>query len=107
NIRVVMKDPNLRATTRSGYYPETGAEVDPAIDKNTKPKQQRANLQLDLSGALTTTIVYNGLNVKAVKAGEGTYAITVDDAGMTWGPNAAGVENAEATLAAGWYDAKG
>jgi VWFA-related protein len=106
NIRIVMKDPNLRATTRSGYYPESGAEVNPAVDKDTKPKQQRANLQLDLSGALTTTIAYNGLNVKAAKASDGTYAITVDDAGLTWGANAAGVESAEATLAAGWYDAK-
>jgi VWFA-related protein len=105
-IRVVMKDPNLRATTRDGYYQETVAETNPAIDKDAKPKQQRANLQLDLSGALTTTISYNGLGVKAAKAADGTYKITVDDAGLTWTPNTAGGETAEATLAAGWYDAK-
>jgi VWFA-related protein len=106
NIRVVMKDPNLRAVTRNGYYPETAAEVNPVLDKDEKPKQQKANLQLDLSGALTSTISYNGLNVKAIKAEGGTYRITVDDAGLTWAPNASGVDTAEATLAAGWYDAK-
>jgi VWFA-related protein len=106
NIRIVMKDPNLRATTRNGYYQETSAEANPVLDKDAKPKQQKANLQMDISGALTTQISYNGLNVKAVKASDGTYKITVDDAGLTWGANAAGVETTEATVVAGWYDAK-
>lgn len=107
NIRIVMKDPNLRATTREGYYPETAADANPVLDKDSKPKQQMANLQLDISGALTSTISYNGLNVKAVKAADGTYRIDVDAAGLTWRPDAKGVESAEATVAAGWYDAKG
>lgn len=29
NIQVVMKDPNLRATTRQGYFPETAADLNP------------------------------------------------------------------------------
>ncbi len=107
NIRIVMKNPNLRATTRDGYYQETAADANPVLDKDSKPKQQAANLQLDISGALTSTISYNGLNVKAAKAADGIYRITVDAAGLTWGPDAKGVESAEATLAAGWYDAKG
>jgi hypothetical protein len=106
NLRIVMKDPNLRATTRNGYYQETAAEANPVLDKDAKAKQQTANLKMEIAGALTTTISYNGLGVKAVKAGDGTYKITVDDAGLTWMPNAAGVESAEATLVAGWYDAK-
>ena len=106
NIRIVMKDPNLRATTRNGYYQETAAEANPVLDKEAKAKQQKANLEMEISSALTTTISYNGLGVKAVKAGDGTYKITVDDAGLTWAPDAAGVESAEATLVAGWYDAK-
>jgi VWFA-related protein len=106
-IRIVMKDPNLRATTRDGYYQETAADANPVNDKDSKPKQQMANLQLDISGALTSTISYNGLNVKAAKAADGAYRITVDAAGLTWGPDAKGVESAEATVAGGWYDAKG
>jgi len=107
NIRIVMKDPNLRATTRDGYYQETAADANPVNDKDSKPKQQMANLQLDISGALTSTISYNGLNVKAAKAADGTYRIAVDAAGLTWGPDAKGVDGAEATVVAGWYDAKG
>ena len=56
NIRIVMKDPNLRAMTRDGYYQETAADANPVNDKDSKPKQQLANLQLDISGALTSTI---------------------------------------------------
>jgi VWFA-related protein len=107
NIKIVMKDPNLRATTRDGYYPETAADANPVLDKDSKPQQQKANLQLDISGALTSTISYNGLNVKAAKVGDGTYKITVDDSGLTWGVDAKGVDSAEATVVAGWYDAKG
>ena len=39
--------------------------------------------------------------------GDGTYRVTVDAAGVTWGPDAKGVEGTEATVVAGWYDAKG
>ena len=107
NVRILLKDKNLRATTRDGYFPETTAEANPVLDKTAKPKQTRANLQMDLSGALTSTISYNGLSLSAVKVAEGTFRVKVEDNGLTWEPNAAGVDTAEATLAAGWYDAKG
>lgn len=105
-IRIVMKDPNLRATTRDGYYPDAAEATNAAIDKTTTAKQQRTNLQLDLSGALGSTISYNGLDVKAEKAGDGTYHVLVADAGLTWTQKTDGSETAEATVAAGWYDAK-
>lgn len=105
-IRIVMKDPNLRATTRDGYFPDATEKTNAAIDKATTPKQQKSNLQLDLSGALTSTISYNGLDVKAEKAGDGTYHITVADGGLSWTQKTDGTETAEATVAAGWYDAK-
>ena len=63
-IRIVMKDPSLHATTRAGYYPETAADLNPVFDKTMSAKQVAANLKLDLSAALTTTISYNGLNVR-------------------------------------------
>jgi VWFA-related protein len=105
NIKIVMKDPNFRAVTREGYYPESASD-NPVLDKELKPKQQRASLQLDLSGALTSTISYNGLDVTAVKAGKGVYRIKVADRGLTWTGDG-GAEHAEATLAAGFYNAKG
>jgi VWFA-related protein len=105
-IQIRMKDPSLHATTRDGYYPETAAQANPVLDKEIKPKQAKANLQLELSGALTSTISYNGLNITAAKSGDGVYRILVQDAGLSWTPSPEGGETAEATLAAGWYDAK-
>jgi VWFA-related protein len=107
-IRIVMKDPALRATTRDGYYPETAADLNPVLDKTMSAKQVAANLQLDLSAALTTTISYNGLSVTAAKADGGAYVIHVAEGGIGWSdPGADGAQHAEATVAAGWYDSKG
>jgi len=108
NIRIVMKDPDLRATTRDGYFPESAGDLNPVVDKTMAAKQIAANLKLDLSAALTSTISYNGLAVSAAKAKPGLWTITVAEQGIAWsdpGPN--GAQHAEATVAAGWYDAKG
>jgi VWFA-related protein len=108
NIKIVMKDPNLRATTRDGYYPETAADLNPAIDKSMDTKQVMANLKLDLSAALTTTISYNGLSVTADKTAKGQYTVHVAENGVGWSdPDTNGAQHTEATVAAGWYDAKG
>jgi len=106
-IRIVMKDPNLRATTRDGYYPETSADLNPVVDKTMKAKQVTANLKLDLSNALLSTVSYNGLAVTAEKTAKGTYTIHVAENGIGWSEQGAdGPQHAEATLAAGWYDSK-
>ena len=103
-----MKDPNLHATTRDGYYPETAADLNPVLDKTMSTKQVTANLKLDLSAALTTTISYNGLSVTATKSAADTYAIQVAETGIGWSdPGPDGAQHAEATVAAGWYDNKG
>jgi hypothetical protein len=107
-IRIVMKDPSLHATTRDCYYPETAADLNPVLDKTMSSNQVAANLKLDLSAALTTTISYNGLRVGATKSGADTYTIQVAENGLGWsdaGSN--GSQHAEATVAAGWYDSKG
>lgn len=107
NIRIVMKDPNLHATTRAGYYPDSSADLNPVVDKSMPPKQAAANLKLDLSNALMTKIAYNGLAVTASSIGDGKYAIQVGENGIGWSsPGADGSEHAEATVAAAWYDSK-
>lgn len=108
NIKVVLKDRNLVATTRDGYYPATKADLNPMIDKTMPPNQAAANLKLDISAALTSTISYNGLAVTTSKTGAGLYTIRVAEKGIAWtdeGPD--GAQHAEATIAAGWYDTKG
>jgi hypothetical protein len=102
-----MKDPNLRATTRDGYYPDSAADLNPVVDKSMKAKQVADNLKLDLSAALTTTISYNGLTITAQKSAKGAYTIHVAENGISWSePGADGSQHSEATVAAGWYDAK-
>ena len=83
-IRIVMKDPNLRATTRDGYYPETAADLNPVLDKSMSAKDVAANLKLDLSAALTTTISYNGLSGTATRSVDGSYTIKVEENGLGW-----------------------
>jgi len=107
SIRIVMADKNLRALTRDGYYPESAADLNPVSDKQMSQKQVKANLQLDISGALTTQISYNGLDVKAVKSGSDEYRLAVTGNGIGWSePAQNGEQHEEATVVAGWYDAK-
>jgi VWFA-related protein len=107
NIRIVMKDPSLHATTRAGYYPDSAADLNPVVDKSIPPAKIAENLKLDLSNALISKIAYNGLAVTASSIGEGRYAIQVAENGMGWSsPDANGSEHAEATVAAAWYDSK-
>jgi VWFA-related protein len=108
NINIVMKDPNLRATTRNGYFPETAADINPLADKTITDKQKQRDLALDLSQALTTTISYNGLGVTATKEKDGSYTIHVAENNLSWSPPGPdGAEHAEATVASAWYDKSG
>ncbi len=106
-IRVQMKDPNLHAITRDGYFPVSDAKLNPVIDTTIKPEQMRRVLQLDLSSALSSTISYNGLDVTAEKGTGSDWTIHVKGKGIGWSDPADGMRHAEATVAAGWYDAKG
>jgi hypothetical protein len=107
NIRIVMKDPELRATTRNGYFPANEADLNPVADATMDSKQIMANLKLDISTALGSTISYNGLTVTAVRV-KNVFAIHVASAGVGWSPASAnGAQHNESTLAIGWYNAKG
>lgn len=108
NIRIVMKDPSLRGITRTGYFPDTAADLNPVADKTLPPAQAVANLKLDLSSALTSTISYNGLNVTATKANSTSYTVRIAEKGIKWSAtDANGTQRMEATVAAGWYSANG
>jgi|HubBroStandDraft_6_1064221.scaffolds.fasta_scaffold94721_1 hypothetical protein len=52
-----MKDPKLHATTRSGYYPETAADLNPVIDKSMSSKQVTANLKAGSFGCADDDLV--------------------------------------------------
>jgi VWFA-related protein len=107
NIRIVMKDPNLRATTREGYYPEAAADLNPVVDRSMTAKQIMANLQLDLSSALTGATAYNGLSISAKRLDDSHWQINIAEQGIDWtasDPN--GAQHTEDTIAAAWFSAK-
>jgi VWFA-related protein len=110
NIRVVMKDPNLHATTRNGYFP---AATLPTPTTGEPPRQERAQIQLDLSNAVTSTMSYNALKLSAAKTVSAAeiYDITVSGANpataISWRIALDGkTGQAEAIVLAAWYGAQ-
>jgi VWFA-related protein len=103
DIVIVMKDKNLRATTRNGYYPSTAESRNVALAE--PPKRAKAQLQMELSNAVTSAISYNGLDVKATKVGD-NYVLRVKGAGLTWSPLDPGKEKSEVSIIAAWYTDK-
>lgn len=81
SIRVVMKDHNLRATTREGYYTSTAAE---AI--STEPDAGKKQMLFDMFAAADTTLVYDGIPVEITqRAGDPwNLGIRVDEQSLTW-----------------------
>jgi VWFA-related protein len=111
NIRIVMKDPSLHATTRNGYF---AAESLPTPTAGEPPRQVRSQIQLDLSNAVISTMSYNALKLSAAKTVSGgteIYSITVSGASpataISWRSAPGGkAEQAEATVLAAWYGAQ-
>jgi VWFA-related protein len=104
NIAIVMKDKDLHATTRNGYYPPSAATQN--IAATEQPKQAAAELKMEISSAVNSAISYNGLDVKATKAGD-VYMLRVKGKDLDWSSLDASREKAEVTVIAAWYDAKG
>ncbi len=85
NIAVRLSNPDLLATTRSGYYPEpTNAEN--SVNDPTLPATQRQKLlELDLSSAATSTLPYNGLAVTAQKTSDPkVWQVSVAAKDLSW-----------------------
>ena len=104
NILILMKDKNLHATTRNGYYPPTAATQNIALTES--PRQAKSQLQMEISSAVNSAISYNGLDVRAVRAGE-QYILRVKGNGLDWAPFDAVKSRTEVTVIAAWYTEKG
>jgi VWFA-related protein len=103
NILILMKDKNLHATTRNGYYPPTAATQNIAL---TEPPKQAANqLKMEISNAVNSAISYNGLDVKATKVGD-NYVLRVKGSGLEWSALDADKQKTEVTVIAAWYTDK-
>jgi VWFA-related protein len=102
NIRVVMKNPNLHAVTRTGYYagPEKEAPVTPS-----NPKTESRELEFDLLSAGGSHLVYTGLHVTAAKEGNG-YRVFVDAGDLRWTPQENGTQLAEVSIVGAAFNSK-
>jgi VWFA-related protein len=102
NILVVMKNPNLHAVTRTGYYagPLTEAPVTPG-----NPKTESRELKFDLLSAGGSHLVYTGVHVTAKKEANG-YRVFVDAGDLQWTLQADGTQLAEVSIVGVAFNAK-
>ena len=95
-IRVTLRDPNLRAVTKTGYYaPDKSAPIDP-----------RSQTKLDLAEAARSTVPFAALDLKVsgiVRHPENhtaEIALLLQSKGIDWQAIDDGKSSAEITLAA-------
>jgi len=95
-IRVTLRDPNLRAVTKTGYYaPDKNAPIDP-----------RSQTKLDLAEAARSTVPFAALDLKVsgiVRHPENHTAevtLLLQSKGIDWQAIGDGKSSAEITLAA-------
>jgi VWFA-related protein len=78
-IRVVMKDPNLRASARKGYY------LNAATDMTRPITDQSKRAVVDLNGAAGNTLVYDGVPLTVARGdAAGTVKVHVDGSTLSW-----------------------
>ncbi|HEY0306733.1 MAG TPA: VWA domain-containing protein [Acidobacteriaceae bacterium] len=105
NIKIKLSDPNLTATTRGGYYPETDNANNIAADPTLDAKQRKGVLQLELSQAALSTLPYNGLSIHVQKSDDKKiWNISVATKDLTWTPQPNGMLSTEATTIAATFD---
>ena len=101
-IRVVMKNPNLRAITRTGYFP-AGVEEAPVTPE--QPKTQSREFKFDLTSAANSRLIYTGLRVGA-RPIPGGYNVQVEAADLQWQPGDEGKRRAEVSILAVAFNSK-
>jgi hypothetical protein len=106
-IRVTLKDPNLLAATRDGYYAEPpGAATDGTVPSGASPKATRATLEAEMGQAALSTIIYNGLTTTVEPNGPGKYKLGIEVGGLHWDDTPDGKTRAEITVIAVSFSGK-
>jgi VWFA-related protein len=105
NIRIVMKDPNLSANTREGYY-EHGDAVAPVREADGKYSNR---LLFDINAASSSLLVYDGIPLTVARdvAKPDTFVLHLQTAGLQTRDAAPGKPNAELTVVLESFDRKG
>jgi VWFA-related protein len=104
-IQVFMRDRNLHATTREGYFAAT-PPPDPALDAKGKPSGQ---LTFDLNVAGQSLMVYDGLQFAILRDPRkpDEYNLRVSGKDLVWQTRADGKLTAQVAIAALTFDRKG
>ena len=104
-IKIVMKDPNLVATTREGYFTAAPA-VAPMKEANGKYAKEAV---YDLSVAAQSLLVYDGIPVTVTRdaVAPDRFIVRLRAADVPWHADGAQQESAVLTLLVGSYDKRG
>lgn len=105
-IHVALKDPNLIATTRNGYYVGNGEEdVFDAV--RNQAHALRTLLEEEMGSAALATLPYSGVNA-SLESGAGDALTLKTTAGtLAWTPVSDGKYQAEITVLSVAFNAKG
>lgn len=101
-INVVMRDPNLRAITRTGYYPAGVTEAPVTPDK---PKEQTREFKFDLMSSATSHLIYTGLHVFAQPI-SGGYNVQIEAKDLQWNTQDDGNRLSEFSIVGVTFSAK-
>lgn len=103
HIRVVLKDPNLRVSTRDGYF-GGAAHVDQVAAQGAA--RQPASLEYDLIKAATNSLTYTGVHIAGQRSVEGL-ALRIRANDLHWAFQDDGTRHAGVSTLAVCFDAKG
>jgi len=108
NIKIKLTNPNLIATTREGYYPEGENTNNVQADASLSAKQRANVLEMEMSQAALSAMVYNGLALTAQKSADSKlWQINVDAKNLSWTQAPNGTQVAEVTAMAVAFDDRG
>jgi VWFA-related protein len=106
-ISIQMRNPNLHAITRSGYYVGLSQPVAPGTGRGSAPTQERAILEMELSNAALSTMSYSGLEVNVSHEKDGILNISVPSIELTWRDTVDDRQQAEVTVLVADFNNKG
>ena len=106
HIHVVLKDPNLIAVTRNGYY--VGDAEDNVFDAvKNQAKDLRTLLEEEMGSAAIATLPYSGVGASLAKGDGDALTLKTTAGTLAWTPASDGKYQAEITVLSVAFSAKG
>ncbi|HXS12120.1 MAG TPA: VWA domain-containing protein [Acidobacteriaceae bacterium] len=103
NIRVVVKQPGLRAETRQGYY-SASADAPPAAATEKQPDLQRLNFTVAAQSMMVYDAVH--MSVEPVAGNPNEFRMILNAGDLTWQESGPGKLNTRVTVAAKTFSKK-